>query len=106
MDIATHDERAIKAWPILVKASVERKPITYKQLAGKLNIHWRPTKHLLMLIQQYCTDHHLPHLTAIVVNQTSRLPGPGCTISAEDLPMEYEKMASWHWTDPPKTFIP
>ena len=72
-----HVERAYRAWPKLIGAAKERSPITYRELAQALDIHHRPVRYVLDVIQNYCISEHLPPLTISVVNQAQGMPGNG-----------------------------
>lgn len=64
-------ERAYHAWPILVERAVQRKTITYGDLAGQIGLtHHRPIGYVLEVIQDYCIEENLPPLTILVVNQS------------------------------------
>ncbi|MBF0310462.1 MAG: HNH endonuclease [Magnetococcales bacterium] len=72
-----HEERAFRAWPILVEYARKNKTITYKELASALDLHHRSMQWLLDLIQNFCLDNKLPPLTIIAVNKETGKPGNG-----------------------------
>ncbi len=75
--IINQEERAYRAWDILIHCASQNKKITYKDLASLLNLkHHRPVRYVLDIIQNYCLNEKLPPLTILVVNQSGR-PGPG-----------------------------
>ena len=68
-------------WPLLTAAALNQMPYTYESLAKALGMRgpmdaWRMAK-LLDPIADYCDQNGLPPLTAMVVNQETRLPGDG-----------------------------
>ncbi len=72
-----HEQRSGRLWPILVRSAEERRPLTYKDAADQLKIHWRPLRYVLGPIQAYCLGEGLPRLTALVYSQATGLPGAG-----------------------------
>ena len=76
-DFINQEERAYRAWNILVNCASQNKKITYKDIASFLNLkHHRPVRYFLDIIQNYCLNEKLPPLTILVVNQ-SGFPGQG-----------------------------
>ena len=76
-DFINQEERAYRGWDILVSCASQNKKITYKDIAGVLNLkHHRPVRYFLDIIQDYCLNEKLPPLTILVVNK-SGFPGPG-----------------------------
>lgn len=71
-----HVERAYRAWTILTKRAKDRRPITYGDLAALLDIHHRPVRYVLGVIQDYCLEERLPPLTILVINKKG-VPGAG-----------------------------
>lgn len=64
--------------PHLVHCAKMRKTITYGELGQKIDRHWRAMRWLLAYIRdEICVPRGLPYITAIVVNQTTQLPGGG-----------------------------
>ena len=89
-----HDERAARAWPVLILAATQGRDLTYKQLGAELGIHHRACRYVLHEIQTYCQDQGWPILTMVVVNSQTRLPGAGCVVHDPDV-IE-EKRAELH----------
>jgi hypothetical protein len=73
-----HQERASRAWPLLVaRARSPEPPFTYGELSGLLGLHHRSAQWFLGVIQSYCKRHRLPSLQALAVNKKTRVPGRG-----------------------------
>lgn len=68
-----HEERAYRAWPILVGRAAQKRTITHGELGRELGIHHRAVRHVLGLIQDYCLDEKLHPLTIIVVDRNGRI---------------------------------
>ena len=105
MDIVLQELRAKVAWRILTRQAKHGKTITYTELAKEMDVHPHATSHFLSLIQKFCIEEGLPHLTALVVNQSTGLPGAGCSINLKKLRSEYKKIESYPWTKPPNQFL-
>jgi hypothetical protein len=94
-------ERARDAWPYLVeRASANGDPFTYKQLSPLMGLHWRAAQCFLDVICVYCEKKGRPWLTALVVNQTTRLPGPGRTNwgkTKDDFRVALQKIHTHPW---------
>lgn len=72
------DERAMKAWEVLVQLAAARKTITYTDLASSVGApHPRACRFFLDLVQDYCLINRLPPLTILVVNKGKSIPGDG-----------------------------
>lgn len=63
------EERAYRAWNVLVGCAETQKTITYKELGDKLGVHHRTCRYFLDCIQNFCLEEKLPPLTILVVNQ-------------------------------------
>jgi putative restriction endonuclease len=72
-----HDERAGRAWPILVKLAHARKCAAYGTITAQLGVHHRAAAWFLGRIQHLCDDEGLPALQSVVVNAKKGIPGPG-----------------------------
>lgn len=72
-----HEQRSGLLWPILVSAARNQQPITYRDAADKIGIHWRPMSYVLGPIQKYCLEEGLPRLTALVYSKATGVPGGG-----------------------------
>lgn len=64
-----HEERAYRAWNILIDRAQKKQTITYKELGDAINVHHRACRFFLDHIQNYCLDNKLAPLTILVVNQ-------------------------------------
>jgi len=67
---------ACKTWDILVEVAKNKDIITYGDLAKKLDIHHRPIRLILGLIQDYCIEEEKAPLTILVVSKNG-VPGVG-----------------------------
>jgi putative restriction endonuclease len=91
-------ERAFRAWPILTATAAKRSTITYAELADYLDIHPRPIRYVLSVIQDWCLDERKPPLTILVVNQHGQ-PGQGFIAwDANNLGEGYEQVYSVPWS--------
>lgn len=89
-------ERAAQAWSLLAFAASNRQTLTY-ELVGKLTgMHSAGLGAVLEPIQSYCMLNDLPALTALVVNKSTGLPGPGF-IAAADVPREFVRIFEHDW---------
>src|SRR5947209_16378988 len=77
----TRFERAIQIWSILGFAARSRQVLTYGILARMVGILPHHLGQFLEPVQSYCLLHGLPPLTAIVVQESTGLPGLGFTAS-------------------------
>ena len=75
------EERAARAWPILIEHAVRGTTLTYGQLGAQLGIHHRACRYVLLEIQDYCLENDFPPLTMVVVNSATGTPGQGCVAS-------------------------
>jgi hypothetical protein len=100
------NEQAAIAWYILAQCAMEKKLLTYGELAYLMNsqyksrlcMNYRNCKYALGLIQAYCRKHSLPALQSLVVNGRSRKPGKGYTGSTpEEVGLEQHKVFSHKW---------
>lgn len=72
------EERAYKAWNVLIKiAQTKKRKISYKKLGDAIQIHHRAVRFVLSLIQDYCMENGLPPLTILVINKSTGKPGHG-----------------------------
>jgi alkylated DNA nucleotide flippase Atl1 len=96
-ELRTAPTRALQCYQILLGLAHERKTITYGQLAGIIGFEG-PTAlaRILGHIMFWCSDNNLPHLTVLVVNQTTGLPGDGLSRSS-DLNADREKVFNFNW---------
>lgn len=67
-------QRAARAWPILINRAMERRSITYRDLAMSIELsHHRPIRYVLDEIQNFCIEEKLPPLTILVVDKKGNL---------------------------------
>lgn len=74
--VPNHEERAYRAWDILISRASKHETITYVELAILLKLHHRVERFFLAIIQKYCLNEKLPPLTILVINK-SGIPGTG-----------------------------
>jgi hypothetical protein len=89
-------ERASQIWPVLVLAARQRQTLTYDLLARLIGVPRPALGQLLEPIQSYCLVNALPALTAIVVSDSTGLPGTGFT-AAEDIPQMHAQVFAHDW---------
>jgi len=90
--------RAAAIWDVLIAQAATAKTITYKGLSEEINVHHRALRHALEVIQEFCQSNKLPHLTALVVNSTTGLPGAGNNLDDALLEIEYQRIYSHNWS--------
>ena len=91
-----HEERASRAWPLLVDVARRNDTITYSELAQAIDVHVRAIRFLLGPIQDYCIAGGLPPLTVLVVAKGTNLPGSGF-IGCEDLDEGLSEVRAYPW---------
>ncbi|WP_186579755.1 HNH endonuclease [Aquibacillus kalidii] len=98
MDKAVNqEERAYRAWDVLIEAARNNDTITYGELGDKLNVHHRTCRYFLDHIQNYCLNEKLPPLTIIVVNQRGEV-GQGFTAwDINDLDEGMARVFAFNW---------
>ena len=84
--------RAAAIWGVLTSRAAENKTLTYKALSEEVHVHHRALRHALEVIQEYCQTNKLPHLTALVVNSTTGVPGAGNNLDDSQLEKEYQRI--------------
>jgi hypothetical protein len=89
-------ERAAQAWSVLALAASNRQTLTYELLGKLTGMHAAGLGAVLEPIQSYCMLSGLPPLTALVVNKSTGLPGPGF-IAAADVPKEFVRVFDHDW---------
>ena len=89
--------RASDIWNVLIFRAAESKTITYKALSEEINVHHRALRYALGVIQEFCQSNKLPHLTALVVNSTTGMPGAGNNLDDSLLDQEYQKIYRHNW---------
>ena len=99
MDFKLQTKRAADVWSVLARSAEQSQTITYKELSNEISVHVRPLRYALELVQKYCLDNDLPHLTSIVVNSNSGLPGAGNLMDPSLLQEEYSRVYSLNWSN-------
>jgi hypothetical protein len=89
--------RAAAIWDVLISHAANKQTLTYKALSEEVNVHHRALRHALEVIQEYCQTNKLPHLTALVVNSTTGVPGAGNNLDDSKLEKEYLRIYSFNW---------
>ena len=72
-----HYERTFRAWPLLTDRAEKRSKISYGEVAEHLQIHHRPVRYVLGVIQDWCLRERKPPLTILVISQGEGKPGQG-----------------------------
>ena len=98
MDFELQTRRAADVWSVLTRSAEQSQTITYKELSNEISVHVRPLRYALVLVQKYCLENDLPHLTSLVVNSASGLPGAGNMMDPSMLRAEYELIYSYNWS--------
>jgi hypothetical protein len=89
--------RAAAIWGVLTSRAAEKGTLTYKSLSEEVNVHHRALRHALEVIQEYCQTNKLPHLTALVVNSNTGVPGAGNNLDDSQLEEEYQRIYRYNW---------
>jgi putative restriction endonuclease len=96
--MVNHVERAYRAWPILTNQAKKNETITYGQLAKHLNMHHRPVRYVLGVIQAYGMENRLPPLTINVVRGDNPAPSSGFIAwDMEDLDRGRAEVHAYPW---------
>lgn len=74
-------QRAKRAWDILIKIAREHCRTTYGELGKRLGTHAIACRFFLEHIQEYCRRNNLPPLHSLVVNKATGRPGEGCIVT-------------------------
>jgi hypothetical protein len=84
-------------WDILVESAKERTTIRYSKLAKLAGLEQRQDelRTLLQRVRMYCTENHLPILSAIVVDDVGKYTG--LSSSLPDAPWERAKVFDYQW---------
>jgi putative restriction endonuclease len=99
-----HEERAARAWPVLVKIAADSATITYGQLAKAIGIHHRPLRYVLGRLQDHCIEEELPPLTILVVRGGDRRPGTGFIGWEAELDDRRALVHAFDWSSLPNPF--
>lgn len=86
-----------KLWDILIESARERTTIRYSKLARQAGLEGcqDELRTLLQRIRMYCTEHQLPTLSAIVVDDVGKYAG--LSSSLPDAPWERARVFDYHW---------
>ena len=103
----TWPHRAQQIWQILVSCAVEKKLLTYGEVADYLGFNGAGVlAHPLGYIMNYCLNHDLPPLTTLVINQETGAPGAGLTAIQEYDSLDLARIAvfdyEWYKIIPPR----
>ena len=90
------EERAAQMWPVLALAARNRQVLTYSMMNQLTGMATQGVGQMLEPIQSYCLLHKLPPLTALVVNDSTGLPGIGF-IAAADVPRALLEVFRYDW---------
>lgn len=93
------DHAAGVIWPTLVEAASKRKTLVYSELSPLIDTNPLNVGRALGPIQDFCIDHDMPPLTAIVIGKTSRVPGDGFIAwDIDDLPRALDVVFDKDWS--------
>jgi putative restriction endonuclease len=97
-DDATHADRAVQIWQILIGCAARRETITYQGLVRRMG-HGQPKVLAKQLghVLEYCERHGLPPLTVLVVNKNTGLPGEGFPGSEAQRGRVRERVFQFDW---------
>ncbi|EOD56211.1 hypothetical protein [Aeromonas molluscorum] len=86
-----------KLWNILVESAKERSTIRYSKLAKMAGLETcqDELRTLLQRIRMYCTEHQLPVLSAIVVDDIGKYTG--LTSGLPEAPWERARVFDYQW---------
>ena len=96
----TPEQRAQQFWSVLVFAAKEQKLVSYFMLEQMTGFYESPGP-VLQYVYRYCKQHHLPPLNAIVIDQTTGLPGEECPFVLDHLPAQQARVFLYDWFDHP-----
>jgi hypothetical protein len=89
-------QRAAQFWAVLAFAATHHQVITYPILSKLVGMPNPALGKMLAPIQTFCEKKKLPPLTALVVKDTSGIPGTGF-IAAQDIPAAQMKVFQFDW---------
>ena len=99
MSEVNQQERAARAWPLLIRLAENRGTTTYKGLGQQLGIHHRAIRFVLAVIQEFCLTEKLPPITILVIGQAG-LPGSGFIAwDVDDLDQGFDLVYNYPWSD-------
>lgn len=86
-----------KLWDILIESAKERTTIRYSKLAKQAGLESSQDelRTLLQRIRMYCTEHELPILSTIVVDDVGKYAG--LSSSLPDAPWERARVFDYQW---------
>jgi hypothetical protein len=98
---ASHSDRAVQAWQILVGKAMNRQTITYQDLSILMYRRKAPgvLADILGHIAFLCIDNNFPPLTSIVVGKQRGRPGEDIPVDPTTLDQEREKVYQCDWYD-------
>jgi hypothetical protein len=91
----TSKDVSCRLWDLLIRLAKKQKTISYGDASKLLGIHHRVIRHPLHIIQKYCHDYSLPHLTILVVDRNGKL-GKGKT-SVSNMDIERNRVYEMNW---------
>ena len=97
--IVNQEERAFRAWNVLIDYAEKKETITYKELGDKLGVHHRTCRYFLDYIQNFCIEERLPPLTILVVNQKGELGNGFIAWDAKNPKEGMKKVFSFNWAN-------
>jgi alkylated DNA nucleotide flippase Atl1 len=92
----SNPQRALQLWSLLALAATRRTVLTYEEVAGLTGLPTFGLAQVLGHVAQYCKDHHLPWLTALVVHKGTGKP-PAELYAMMDVPDEQWKCFQYDW---------
>lgn len=103
--ITNQEERAYRAWDILINLASKNEKITPIELARLMDLkHHRPERYFLAIIQKYCLDEKLPPLTILVISK-SGIPGKGFIAwDVNNLDEGIKLVCEYNWRTKPNPF--
>ncbi len=96
----TLEQRAQQFWSLLVFAAKEQEVVSYSTLAQMTGFP-RTSGNVLYHIYCYCKQHHLPPLTAIVIDPSTGRPDDDCPGDFKDLAGQQSRVFLHDWLNHP-----
>jgi hypothetical protein len=94
-------DRVSQLWPLLIHAAEQRQILFSADVGRYLGLPAvGALSQLLAPVRRYCTEHELPPLTVLVVEQHSGLPADGST-RASDTPAAQVRVFRYNWRSTP-----
>jgi hypothetical protein len=85
-------------WSVLALAAKNRQMLTYSMMTQLTGMMTAGVGHMLEPIQSYCLLKGWPPLTALVVSESTGLPGIGF-IAAADVPKALVEVFAFNWLE-------